>query len=146
MADAAVAALDDAAALARAGDCQRARELCAAVVFEMQPIIAAHAELLRAALHALLTVRGFRLLSRMVTAISGRSVHVVMLPGAGPIAPPRRREEAGRTIYILDPRWLDRLSRDDMYVRHWCNALITQRHGHPNRSATAHARRHLELV
>ena len=65
MAAAARAALDAAAALARAGDRQRARELCAAVLFEAQPMIAARADLLRATLYALLTAHGFKLLSRV---------------------------------------------------------------------------------
>ncbi|MGA3397973.1 MAG: hypothetical protein ABSC95_02035 [Acetobacteraceae bacterium] len=147
MAGAARAALDAAAALARTGDRQRAREHCAAVIFEAQPLIAAQAELLRAALYALLTAHGFRLLSRLVLAMSGTTLQVEVLPAcAGPIAPPRQREEPGRTIYTLDPRWLDRLSPDDMFLRHWCDALVAQPHRHADAPGIAPVARHLEPV
>ena len=129
MADAARATLRAAVASARAGDRQRARELCAAVVFESQPLIAARADLLRAAFHALLVARGFKLLSRLALAISGRGIQLIELSDrAGPVAPPRRREEAGCAIYTLDPRWLDRLSPNDMFLRLWCDTLVAQRH------------------
>lgn len=145
MADAARAGLDAAAALARTGNRLRARELCASVLFEMQPIIAARAGLLRAALHALLLAHGCNLLSRMVLAMSGRSVQLVLLRDcAGPIAPPRSREEPGRTIYALDERWIDRLSPDDMFFRQWCDALFAQRHEQADLPAAAHTVRHLE--
>lgn len=147
MVDAALAALDAAAALAHAGDRQHARELCAAVVFETQPVIAAHAELLRAAFYVLLMAHGFKLLSRLVLAISGRSVQVVMLPRtAGPIAPPQHREEQGCTIYLLDPRWLGRLSPDDMSLQRWCNAVVGRRDSPADLPAMTPAPRHLEPV
>jgi len=145
MVDSAVAALNAASALACAGDRQRARELCAAIVFETQPLIAVRAELLRAALRALLMAHGFKLLSRVVMAISGRSVEMVVLPErAGPIAPPRRREEPGCTIYTLDPRWLDRLSPDDLFLRQWGNALVARRHRPADLPGTASAPSYLE--
>jgi hypothetical protein len=129
---AALAALNTAVRLARAGDCHGARELCATVVLEAQPIIAARKELLRAALHALLVAHGFKLLSRVVMAVSGRRLQVIVLPEeAGPIAPPRARQEPRRTTYALDPRWLARLSPDDMFLRHWCDALTAREPGRP---------------
>jgi hypothetical protein len=138
MADAAVAALNTAAGLARAGDRQRARELCAAIVFDMQPLIAARAELLRAVLRALLMAHGFKLLSRVAMAVVGRSIEIVVLPDrAGPIALPRLREEQGRTICTLDPRWLNWLSPDDMFLRQWCDSLMTRRHRQADLPATA---------
>jgi hypothetical protein len=144
-AQATLAALVAAAAVARAGDRQRARELCAAVVFEAQPMIVARAELQRATLHALLTSHGFKLLSRVVLAMSGRSVQVELVPDCtGPVAPPRSLEAAGRTIYRVDPRWLDRLSPGDMFLRHWCDALIERRHGHVDGTAAMLVSRHLE--
>jgi hypothetical protein len=147
MAAAARASLDAAAALARAGDRQRARELCAAVLFEAQPMIAARADLLRATLYALLTAHGFKLLSRVLLAMTGRAVHVALLPMCdGPIAAPLSREEPGRTVYTLDPRWLERLSLDDMLLRHWSDALITRRPGQVDLTGAAPVSRHLEPV
>ena len=121
------AALSAAVALARVGDCRSARHLCATVVLGAQPIIAARKELLAVALHALLVAEGFKLLSGVVMAVSGRSVQVILLPeDAGPIAPPLVREEPWRTTDMLDPRWLARLAPDDIFLRHWCEVLSAQ--------------------
>ena len=145
MAGATQAALDEAVAVARGGDRQRAREICAAVVLDAQPIIAARADLLRGTFYALLMAHGFRLLSRVVLALTGRSVQVGLLPECnGPIAPPAMREQPGRTICTLDPRWLDRLSLDDMLLRHWCDALLARPPGPAAASGTAPVSRHLE--
>lgn len=147
MADAALAALDAAVTAAQAGDLQRAREMCAAVVFDAQPMLAADRELLRGTLYALLVARAFKLLSRVVRAMSGRSLRVVVQPElAGPIAPPRMLAEPGRTICTLDPRWLDRLSPDDTLLRHWCDALIARRESRSDLPGIAPAARHLEPV
>ena len=110
--------------LAQAGNCQRARELCAAAIFEIQPLIAASKELMRATLHALLLARGFKLLSRLVMAVSGLDVQVTLVPDhEGYVAPPRRGEKAGRTIYFLDPKWLARLSPNDVFLQSWADVL-----------------------
>jgi hypothetical protein len=145
--DAVLHALDLAVALARAGNCERARELCASVFFEAQPTIAARADLLRYVLHALLAARGFKLLSRVVLAVSGRSVQVVILPDeAGHVAPPRIWQEPRHTVYALDPRWLCELSPDDSFLRHWCETLTAQKTaGRQHAGATA-VQRHLEPV
>jgi hypothetical protein len=145
LADTAHAALDAAVALARTGNRQQAREICAAVIFEAQPMIAAHADLLRATVYVLLLAHAFGLLARLVGATSGRNVTVTLLPQCnGPIAPPHRRDELGRTNYMLDSRWLDRLSPDDMLLRHLCDALIARRYGQPGRPDATSASRHLE--
>ncbi len=148
MAGAVLTALTSAAALARAGDRHRARQLCATVVLDAQPIIAARRELLPVALHALLVAHAFKLVSRVAMAVSGRSVEVILLPEEqiGPITPPRARKELGRTIYLLDPRWLARLAPNDMFLRHWCDALTARAHGRPVSVATEPATRHLEPV
>jgi hypothetical protein len=153
MAIAVRAALDAAVALVRRGDRQGAREHCAAIVFDAQPLIAARPELLRGMLYALLMAHGFRLLSRVVLAMTGKAVHVALLPVAtGPIASPRAQLEPGRTIYTLDPRWLALLSPDDAGFRQWCDALTGQRHYSAKVSGAASAKapggapaaRHLE--
>jgi hypothetical protein len=147
MAGAVRAALTGAVALARAGDCRGARQVCAAVVLEAQPIIAARKELLAVALHALLVAKGFKLLSSVVRAVSGRSVQVILLPeDAGPIAPPLVREEPWRTTYVLDPRWLARLAPDDMFVQHWCDVLSTRETGRAVVAEPEPVLRHLEPV
>jgi hypothetical protein len=130
MAGAVHAALTTAIALARTGDCRSARQVCATVVLDAQPIIAARKELLAVALHALLVAQAFKLLSSVVMAVSGRGVRVILLPEqAGPIVPPHLREEPRHTTYVLDSRWLARLSSDDMFLRHWCDALTARGQG-----------------
>jgi hypothetical protein len=147
MAGAVQAALTTAVALARAGDCRSARQVCAAVVLDAQPLIAARKELLAVALHALLVAEGFKLLSSLVMAVSGSRVRVTLLPDdAGPIAPPLIREEAWRTTYVLDPRWLARLAPDDMFLRHWCDALTAREPGPPVAAEPKPVLRHLEPV
>jgi len=141
------AALTSAVTLARAGDCRSARQLCAAVVLDAQPLIAARKELLAVALHALLVAEGFKLLSSVVMAVSGRSVRVTLLPeAAGPITPPLVGEEPWRTTYTLDPRWVARLAPDDMFLRHWCDVLSAPEAGRAVVAEPEPVLRHLELV
>jgi len=140
---AALETLSAAVDLAQAGNCQRARELCAAVIFELQPLIAASEELLRITLHALLVARGFKLLSRLVMALNGSDVQVALMSDhEGYVVPPRRGETAGRTIYFLDPKWLARLSPNDVFLQSWSDALAGRGRGH----AAAEPARHLELA
>ena len=142
-----LAALTQAARLARTGDLRGARTLCAEIVLDAQPLIAARKELLRGALHALLLAQGFKLLARLVMAMSGHSVQVILLPeAAGPIAPPRVRQEARYTTYLLDPRWMAQLAPDDMFLRQWCDALIAYEPDRPVPVAPEPAARHLEPV
>jgi hypothetical protein len=137
--------LDAAVALAHAGDHRDARKLCAAVVFNMQPMIATSTELLRATLHALLLAHGFELLARLVLAVSGRRVQVVLLPtGTGPIALPRTGEAPDATTFTMDPRWLQRLTPDDVFLRHWCDTLVARRHS--DTPGTAPVTRQLVVV
>jgi len=147
MAGAVQAALTTAVALARGGDCRSARHLCATILLEAQPIIAARKELLAVALHALLVAEGFKLLSGVVMAVSGRSVQVILLPeDAGPIAPPLVREEPWRTTYVLDSRWLSRLTPEDMFLRQWCDALTAREAGRAVVADPEPVLRHLEPV
>jgi len=72
---------------------------------------------------------------------------VIVLPEqAGPIAPPHVREGPLRTTYVLDPRWLDRLSPDDMFLRHWCDVLTAREPGSLIRADLELVSRELELV
>lgn len=140
---AALETLRTAVDLAQAGHLQRARELCAAAIFEIQPLIAASKELMRTTLHALLLARGFRLLSRLLMAVSGMDVQLTLTPDhEGYATPPRRGEAAGRTIYFLDPNWLARLSPDDAFLQSWSDALTGRRSG----PSTAEPTRCLELA
>jgi hypothetical protein len=124
---AALAALDAAVTLAREGDYLAARRICATVVFHAQPSIAAQPALLRAALHALLVAHGFRLLSRVIIAITGSRVDVTLLPECtGEIEAPRRHDEPRRTAFLIDPRWLDKLSPDDQFLTGWCEELTAR--------------------
>ena len=145
MARAAQDGLEMAVALARAGDSQRARKICASVFFEAQPTIATREDLLRATMYALLLAGGFKLLGRVIMAVSGRYVQVVVLPqGSEPVMPPRTWQETRRTICALDPRWLARLSHDDVSLRRWCETLIAQRDSRPDPVETVPSILHLE--
>lgn len=144
---AALRALEQAVGLARAGDLQRARELCAAVVFDMQPLLARRPALLRAVLHAALVARGFTFVSRLVLAISGRSVRVVPATGdVGAIALPRSRAGAGGTVYEVDTRWVERVAADDTSMRQWCDAIMARPAGRAEGPGLALASRDLETV
>lgn len=128
---AALETLHTAVNLAQAGNCQKARELCAAAIFEIQPLIAASKELMRITLHALLLARGFKLLSRLVMAVSGLDVQVTLMPDhEGYAAPPRRGQTAGRTTYFFDPNWLARLSPNDQFLQSWSDSLAGRRSGY----------------
>jgi hypothetical protein len=133
MAQSAMSTLRRALAAAHAGHRERARELCAAVLFEVQPMIAHREELRRALLHALLVAHGFRLLSRLFRALSGRHLTIVLLPDRdGPLAPPSCYEEARDITCTLDPRWIERVSAEDPLLRHWCAMLTAGPVGPPN--------------
>lgn len=121
----ALATLNSAASLARAKDFLGAREICAAVVLEAQPLLATHKELLLAAVHAMLLAHSFKLLARVVAAITGRRIQMVLLPErTGQIASPDIQADRQRAVCFLDPRWLEQLSEDDIFLRHLCDSLI----------------------
>lgn len=140
----ALVALDSAIRLAQAGDRQGARQLCAAVISKAQPLIAARRELFCATLHALLVAHGFKQLSRLVMAISGRSVQIVVLPEHAGLAVPPRREGQGYETYALDPNWLTQLSPDDAFLQWWCNALTDRRRSPSDIPAVARSALRLE--
>ncbi len=119
-------------AAARAGDRHYARQLCARAIFDAQPAIARQPMLLRTALFALLVAHGFQLLSRLAMAVSGSEVEVSIRNVTGPAAPPRRQRVAGRELVSLDVRWLDQLTPDDLFPRHWAEDLIGGTHGRLN--------------
>lgn len=142
---AAMAALSTVIDLALAGNCQEARELCSTVIFESQPLIAADAELLRITLYALFLCRGFKMLSRLVMAVSGTDVLVKVMPDdEGYGAPPRRTRTAGRVVYFVDAKWLVQLSPNDIFLETWSRALVGERHDRPM-GMVDHSR-HLELA
>ncbi len=123
-AEAAMATLRRAIAAAHAGDHQQGRELCASVLFDIQPMLARHRTLLRTAVCALLMSQGFKLLARVAVALSGQRIRIVLrLDRAGRIAPPRRQDEAHETIFTIDPRWLAQLSVEDPFLQGWCDSL-----------------------
>ena len=118
--------LQAATALAVAGNYQSARQLCATVIFQAQPLMATRPDLLRATLHALLVARGFKLMSNVVRSVSGRGVDVTLLPdGMDQLEPPRCYEESQRFAVVLHPQWLASLSSDDPFLKRWCDALVT---------------------
>lgn len=139
--EAAMATLTQAIACARAGDHQRGRELCASVLFEIQPMLARRKALLRATVHALLISQGFKLLTRVVVALSGQRIRVVLkLDGGGQVMPPHCHDEAQETIYTIDPRWLARLGEEDPFLRGWCDALAGGQASYGGRTVPSRAR------
>jgi len=140
-AEAAMATLRRAIAAARAGDHQLGRELCASVLFEIQPMLARHRALLRTAVCALLMSQGFKLLTRVAVALSGRRIRIVLsLDGPGRVAPPRCQDEAEETILTVDPRWLSQLSVDNAFLQGWCDSLATGKASHSGRPIVYRAR------
>jgi hypothetical protein len=115
--------------LARSGDYQRARQHCAAIVLEAQPIIVARKELLQATLHALFVVRAFRLLARLVMAMNGSAIVEVTVSANSmkDIERPKSDLASQRIRLFLDSRWLDGLSPDDLFLQELCD-LLSARH------------------
>jgi hypothetical protein len=142
-----LAAFTAAAILARSGDRSRARQLCASVIFEAQPLIATQSTLLRATLHTLLVARGFQLLSRVVNAVSGVAVEVVLLPNnRRQITPPRSHQDERRIRLLMDPRWLDIVTPDDLFLSQWCKALANGTRSGSGAVERPLAARHVETV
>jgi hypothetical protein len=124
MAESAMSALRTAMDEALCGDRRCARELCATVIFEVQPIIARHEDLRRTVVHALLVAHAFKLLSRVFRALSGRDLYIVCLSDQhGPIAAPSCYEEVRDINCTLDPRWIARLSAEDPFIDRLCEML-----------------------
>jgi hypothetical protein len=133
MAQSAMSALRTAMDLALCGDREHARELCATVIFEVQPIIARREDLRRAVVHALLVVHAFKLLSRLFRALSGRGLHIVLRPDQhGSIASPSCYEEPRDINCTFDPRWVARLSAEDPFVDRLCGMLVAGPAGRPD--------------
>ena len=125
-AELAMTTLERAIAAARAGDHQCGRELCASVLFQIQPMLARHKSLLRTAVCALLISQGFNLLTRVTVALSGERIRVVLwLKDGAPIALPHCQQEDQEAIYTIDPRWLAQLSVVDPFLQGWCDALAS---------------------
>jgi hypothetical protein len=122
-------AFNAAVKLARSGDCQSARQHCAAIILGAQPLIVAREELLRAMLHALFVVHAFRLLARVVMAINGSSIVEVTVStnGTKEIERPKSDLKSKRIRLFLDSRWLDKLSPDDLFLCDWCDVLFARR-------------------
>jgi hypothetical protein len=126
VAEAAISVLRTAAALARSGDRAQARELSVSVLFEVQPIIRSHPELMRALLYALLMGHGFKLISRLCQALGVRPIHVELLRGQnGQIVPPCCYDDTEYTTCKIDSRWMTTLAADDVLISRWCEALIS---------------------
>jgi len=128
LAAAAWRALDLAIAASRAGERERARQYCAAAVFDAQPLLTTRPRLLSMALCALLSARAFSLLSRLAMAIGGHEVAVVERRAAAGSAEQPRLLEAGRHFTLrADTSWLDALGPDDLLLHRWSAALVARR-------------------
>ena len=115
---------EQAIAAARAGDLRLGRELCSAALLEAQPLLSRCEWHLRNAVIALLVSACFRLLSRLIRALTGKSVCVVLgNSGRASDAPLRFRENTLGKIITVDPRWLIDLSVDGPFLRAWCQEL-----------------------
>jgi hypothetical protein len=122
--DAAIETLEQAIAAARAGDHQRGRELCASALFPIQPLLTRRKLLLRTAVLALLVSQGFKLLTRLSVALTGRRLRVVLeMKASAEIMPPRRHGDAQETVFTVDPRWLVQLTKEDPFLLGLCETL-----------------------
>jgi hypothetical protein len=140
-AEAAMAALEQAICVARAGDHQRGRELCASVLFDIQTMLARRKVLLRTAVLALLVSQGFKLLTRVAVALTGQRIRVVLkLEGGGEFIPPRFHEAVQETVFTVDPRWLVQVTADDPFLLGWCEALAGGRVSHGGPATQRHLR------
>jgi hypothetical protein len=96
---------------------------------------------LRATVQVLLVSQGFRLLTRVVVALTGQRIRVVLkLDGIGPMTPPQCHDEAHETIYTIDPRWLVRLTDEDAFLHGWCDALAGGQARYGGRTVPSRAR------
>lgn len=118
--------LEMAACLAKAGDRHQARILCAAAIFDHQPLITARKGLLRLALYTLLISEAFKLISRLVVAMTGSRLLVdVRCSSDMPAVPHYTKQTVDQIMCEVDPRWLGNLSSDDDFLDHWSVALLS---------------------
>ena len=68
----------------------------------------------------MLIANSFRLISRVILALNGCNIRLLLASTAvGPVTPVRTREQGRLTIYHLDPRWIENLSPDDVVLEQW---------------------------
>jgi hypothetical protein len=87
--------------LAGAFEYQQARELCAALLAEQQPLICRQPDLLHEMFITLIVIRGFQQLSRLAIAASGADIRVAVRGGARLPPSLECREEYGRNVFIF---------------------------------------------
>jgi len=117
---------EHAIAAARAGDYQLGRELCASALLDAQPLLARSERQLRIAVTALLLSGCFKLLSRLVAALTGNSVRVALVQSRrASDAPLRCHEDMQGPIVMVDSRWLADLSVSDPFLVGWCQELAS---------------------
>jgi len=113
--------LDEARALAGNDELKMARILCAEVVFDHMLRLAGNRELLCLAIATLIQARGFQLLGRLLQAVDGRRVRVVLGdPATGAASPPHLISHAqaqGVTTFTLCERLYSDPSRDAVIDR-----------------------------
>ncbi|MBU6497562.1 MAG: hypothetical protein KGJ41_11535 [Rhodospirillales bacterium] len=94
-----LAMLDEARDLAFLGDLQAARVFCAEAMFRHQPLLAGDPMLLAQLNAALIHARGFQLLGRLIAAIDGRTMRIV-LAAEGDAGAPTTRVDADGIVHV----------------------------------------------
>ncbi len=120
--------LDEARTLADNNDLRTARILSAEAVFEHMPRLVGNRELRCLAIATLIHARGFHLLGRLLLAVDGRRVGVV-LGTAGTASPPHlisRSEAQGITTFTVHERLYSDPSRHAVIDR-WSAELALGR-------------------
>lgn len=77
----------------------------------------------------MLIANSFRLISRLVLALNGCNIRLLLASGGvSPVEPLRSSEQGRHTIYYLDPRWIENLSPDDTLLEQWSASLRERSH------------------
>jgi len=122
--------LDEARTLVGNDDSRAARILCAEVVFDQMLRLAGNRELRSRAIATLIHARGFQLLSRLLLAVDGRRVRVLLgTPASETASPPHligRSEAQGVTTFTVSERLYSDPSRDTVIDR-WSAELALGR-------------------
>jgi hypothetical protein len=123
--------------LAGASEYQQARELCATLLADQQPLISRQPELLRETFITLIAIRGFQQLSRLAMAASGVEVRVAARAGARLPPSLECREEFGREVFIVNVGTQSAPIAESM-ARQWAAMILdapSDRHAAANHAA-----------
>jgi hypothetical protein len=116
--------LDLGIALARSGDRQGARRICARLILREQPCLASASELRRDLVYLLLISDGLKLLSRTWSTVSGCRINVSLSSNGLEVTDSSSFVINGRDLTLLMDRWrIYNLQQDDQLFQCFYTAL-----------------------